>query len=165
MLRLTASEFAAISARNRAARRPITVDLDKEQCHLCGRLFDTEHGFRVHFSTKHSGQPITRNPKKNMRAKPGYEGVLAGQCAGLGLPPCEREYRFNLQRRWRVDLAWPGKMLAVEIDGAVHRIKARFHADIEKHQALFFAGWRLLRVSTQQVRSGDAVKLVQGALA
>ena len=74
------------------------------------------------------------------------------------------EYRFHATRGWRFDLCWPALKLAVEVDGAVHRIKERFLADMEKHQAAFAAGWRVLRVAPRQVRNGAAVELVRQAL-
>ena len=86
--------------------------------------------------------------------------VLASQLKTMGLKPTP-EYRFHETRKWRIDVAFPEIKLAVEVDGAVHRIKSRFHGDIKKHQALFFMGWRLLRVSTNQVRSGEASVMIR----
>ena len=75
------------------------------------------------------------------------------------------EHRFAPPRKWRFDLAWLDRLFAVEVDGMVHRIKSRFKADLEKHQAAFGFGWRVLRVSPTQVRSGEALRLVESALA
>lgn len=63
-------------------------------------------------------------------------------------------------RRWRVDFAWPGAMVAVEVHGAVHRIRERHHADAEKELWLVAAGWRVLRVTPRQVRSGLALDAI-----
>lgn len=135
-LRLTQAEVDRINARNRPRRVTFgeTVEAIEEK----------------------------RAPQ--VSRKPMYEKLLTQQCVAEGLPEFEREFRFHSQRKWRIDLAWPKVKLAVEIDGAVHRIKERFRGDIEKHQALLFAGWKLLRVSTMQVRNGEAVKLVKKAL-
>lgn len=99
------------------------------------------------------------------KLKPRYEKMLADQCIAAGILAFVGQYEFHPERNWRIDLAWPAQKLAVEVDGAVHRIKGRFDSDLEKHQALFLDHWRLLRVSNKQVRDGEAVKLVARALA
>lgn len=98
------------------------------------------------------------------KLKPRYEKMLADQCIEAGILGFVGQYEFHAERNWRIDLAWPAQKLAVEVDGAVHRIKGMFDRDLEKHQALFFDRWRLLRVSTKQVREGEALKLVMRAL-
>lgn len=75
--------------------------------------------------------------------------------------PWYREFTFHEQREWRLDVANPERKICIEVDGAVHRIKKRFLADIEKHNALILAGWRYLRVTPCQVDSGEALVLVQ----
>ncbi len=81
-----------------------------------------------------------------------------------------REYRFDPLRRWRIDLAFPGLMLAVEIDGGAftegrHTRGVGFVKDMEKSNALTLAGWRLLRFTPEQVRKGEALEVVLKALA
>ena len=55
------------------------------------------------------------------------------------LPEPEREYRFHPKRRWQFDFAWPGVMLALEVEGGVHMRRARhtsgvgFTGDCEKY--------------------------------
>ncbi len=110
--------------------------------------------------------PTSRIPNPPLgKSKPRYERMLVDQCINAGLGGFCGEYQFDDLRDWRIDIAFVEQKLAVEIDGAVHRIKSRFQADIEKSQALFFAGWRLLRVSPKQVREGDALVMIRRALA
>lgn len=97
----------------------------------------------------------------------GHSLLLAGQIKRAGLPaPC-LEYPFakHLGRRYRADLAYPSLQLLIEVDGMVHRIKARFAADLERDQVIFQLGLRKLRVSPKQVRDGRALELVKQALA
>ena len=99
-----------------------------------------------------------------------YSRALARQIRGASLPAPILEYPFDKQiegggRRWAFDLAWPSLKLAVEVDGAVHRIRERFKADLEKRQAADRLGWRVLPVSPRQVESGRALELVRDALA
>ena len=76
------------------------------------------------------------------------------------------EHRFHPTRRWRFDLALPELWLAVEIDGGGwvhgrhHREEGR-QADEEKRQAAESLGWRVLRVSWEHVRSGEALSLIR----
>lgn len=80
------------------------------------------------------------------------------------LPVPVREMRFDPGRKWRIDFAWPQDRVAVEVDGEVHRIKERFHADIEKHAALVLAGWTLLRVDGRSIRAGIAIQWLRRLL-
>lgn len=74
----------------------------------------------------------------------------------------ETEYRFHPVRRWRFDFAMPDKMLAVEIEGGLHQNgrhnrAAGYMADMEKYNAAVALGWRVLRFTPQQARTGEAV--------
>lgn len=82
--------------------------------------------------------------------------------------PFEREVEFDPKRRWRVDFMLDGK-LAVEVEGGAwsqgrHVRGAGFIADCRKYNALTLAGYRLLRFSTSQVESGEAIDTILEAL-
>lgn len=105
--------------------------------------------------------------------RPDYGHVLRLQCLSTGLPEPVLEYRFEMGRRWRVDLAFivGGRDVAVEIEGGAesteggrHRRRTGYLADLEKYNALTLQGWRLLRVTPQMVESGEALKLIERAL-
>ena len=94
---------------------------------------------------------------------------LAWQLEVANLVGWEREYRFHPVRRWRCDFAWPGRRLAVEIEGAVwtqgrHTRGSGFGRDMEKYNHLACAGWRLIRVTPDDVRGGMALVWIQAAL-
>jgi very-short-patch-repair endonuclease len=88
------------------------------------------------------------------------EAMLALHLYAEHMPLAQRQYRAIPDRNFRIDFAWPHLKFAVEVDGEVHRIKGRFHADLEKHALLVLAGWTLLRVGGREVRSGLAVRWV-----
>lgn len=72
-------------------------------------------------------------------------------------------------RRWRFDLAFESLQLAIEVDGGLfsggrHSRGAGIVKDNEKINAATLLGWRVLRVSTQQVTNGYAATLVRFAL-
>lgn len=111
--------------------------------------------------------------KQETKAKPkhepeNYARQLARQIAKAKVHDVAPilEYVFDAQlegggKGWRFDLCWPELRIAIEVDGAVHRIKERFKADLPKYQAAFGLGYRVLRVSPEQVRNGEALQLVK----
>lgn len=68
-----------------------------------------------------------------------------------GEPP-KREYKFSPISDHRLDFAWPNKKVALEVDGMVHRIKARFRTDVNKHNLLMTLGWRYYRITGEMLR-------------
>jgi len=83
----------------------------------------------------------------------------------------QREYRFHNKRLWRLDLCNPEKRLAVEVEGLGHYgTKSRhqradgFAADCEKYAELAIAGYRLIRVTSRQIKSGRALAWIERAL-
>lgn len=100
-------------------------------------------------------------PKRERRGKR-TEDMLAAQLAAAGIA-FEREYRFDLDRRFRFDFRI-GVDFAVEIEGGVHGLKRQFRSDLGKHALALLHGWRVLRVSPEQVRTGEALALIERLL-
>ena len=93
----------------------------------------------------------------------GYARNLQWQCEVTGLPVPVAEHRFAAPRRWRFDLAWLDRMLAVEIEGGIwtkgrHVRGKGFEKDMEKYNEAALAGWRTLRFSTGMVKDGRALE-------
>lgn len=68
------------------------------------------------------------------------------------LPQPIRDYPLD---RYRIDLAWPAAMLAVEVDGGQWAAGGGKHgsrSDYAKTRRLTTAGWRLLRFTAGEVR-------------
>ncbi|MFL6141715.1 MAG: endonuclease domain-containing protein [Labedaea sp.] len=102
-------------------------------------------------------------------SKSKLESLFWAQLMRAGLPMPEPEFKFHSDRRWRVDFAWPGHRLAVEIEGGIwtggrHTRGSGFRADMEKYNALSALGWRLLRFDGDGVRSGAAARYVEAVL-
>lgn len=107
--------------------------------------------------------------KRLLSACSALEAELAQQISLCGLPAPEREYRFDLSRRWRADFAWPIDRLLVEVEGGIHtsgrHIRAKgFEEDSQKYNTATAMGWRLLRVTGAQIRNGQAVKWIEECL-
>ena len=86
-----------------------------------------------------------------------------------GLPEPEREYRFCKPRRFRFDRVWKDRMLALEVDGGAwsggrHTSGKGFTSDCEKATLAAIAGFRVMHVTGEHIKSGQALKWLQEAL-
>lgn len=120
--------------------------------------------------------------------------VLIDQLAAADLLLPVREYVFHPQRKWRLDLAWVGIKLAVEIDGGLYARPVVCHHcgqtvkrlvngkwvmvreggrhntgkgrenDIEKMNEAQLMGWHILHVTPEQVEKLEALTLLMRAL-
>lgn len=96
-----------------------------------------------------------------------------------GLPEPVPELRFASPRRWRFDWAWilksqyPKRLcsihVALEIQGGLHTHGrhtrgAALVKEYEKLNTAQLMGWKVLLVTPQQVKSGEAFELVKQAL-
>jgi very-short-patch-repair endonuclease len=74
------------------------------------------------------------------------------------------------ERRFRADLAWPDAHLLAEVDGATysqgrHSRGVGIHRDCVKQSLAAALGYRTMRFDKQMVESGEALALVERALA
>ncbi|MCW2632768.1 MAG: hypothetical protein JWR88_1730, partial [Pseudonocardia sp.] len=77
------------------------------------------------------------------RADSAAERLLIRLLRSAGLTGWVRDYA---ELRYRIDIAFPGARLAIEVDGwAWHSDAERFRADRSRQNALVNAGWRVLR--------------------
>ena len=77
-----------------------------------------------------------------------------------------RDYPFE---RYKIDLAWPSSLLAIEVDGGQYAAGGGKHgarADYVKTRRLTMAGWRLLRFTAGEVRDDPlgVIREIQEAL-
>jgi very-short-patch-repair endonuclease len=89
------------------------------------------------------------------------EATFALHCQVHDLKPL-RECRFAEPRKWRFDFAFPVSRIAVEIEGGTrmngrHNRHDGFEKDAEKYNEAAIRGWRVLRFTTEQVKSGLAI--------
>jgi len=108
-----------------------------------------------------------REPKERQKSAP--EAMLELQIRADRLPIPEAEHKFHAGRNWRIDLAWPTLRLGVEIEGGIwtggrHTRGSGFTADCEKYAELAIAGWRLIRVTPEHIRTGQALTWLKRAL-
>lgn len=150
MLRLTAEQVAAHNARIKAgAVRVVKFDGNQTEAEVIK-------------AAKGKAAQKLRKPSVR-RPTPSLEDSLDAQLRAMSIN-LERQYRWMPNRKYRADFAHPKTRLLVELDGAAHRIKGRFDDDIRKSQDALLCGWRLLRISTRQVRTGEAADVVRRAI-
>ena len=99
-----------------------------------------------------------------------FERLFAHQCAVVGIAAPIPQYQFaaELGRKWAADFAWPDLKLIVEIEGGIHQRGGGAHSrpmgilrDMEKSNHAVLLGWRVLRFSTDEVKSGHALRFVE----
>jgi len=100
------------------------------------------------------------------------EITLARQIEYEGLPTPERQHFFAKPRRFRFDFAWPGRMLAVEVDGATFMLKRsraqhgrlvpvgrhNRREDLRRGNIAARGGWCVLRYTPDMVQRGEAIR-------
>lgn len=89
--------------------------------------------------------------------------ILEHDIKKSNLPKASLEFKFHPERRWRSDFAWPDYMLLVEIEGGIfingrHVRGIGYQNDCEKYNAAVMMGYHLLRFTSNQVKSGYAIK-------
>jgi len=94
-----------------------------------------------------------------------WEETLALHIRTYKLPKPEREIKFHPVRKWRFDFAWPDQFVAVEVEGGTwsggrHTTGVGFRNDCEKYNAATALGWRVYRFTSDQVKSGMAIKQI-----
>lgn len=94
------------------------------------------------------------------------EELFALHVRGAKMPTPERELVFARPRRWRLDFAWPDRKVAVEVEGGTwtngrHTRGTGFREDCEKYANAAILGWTVLRVTSDHVRTGQAIKWLE----
>jgi len=88
--------------------------------------------------------------------------------AGLPEPMLDLDVYDRLGFVGCVDLAYPEHRIAIEYEGDHHRTSAQqWHRDVEKHERLARAGWRVIRVTRELLlqRPGVLAATVRAAIA
>lgn len=116
--------------------------------------------------------PIKKGKKrrlvKGQRVQSEGEVTLATHLRGCKIN-FEQEYKFHPDRKWRADFLITGTKILIEVEGGIwsggrHTRGKGFIADMEKYNAAAVMGFKVLRFDTQQVKSGLAIKQIEGLL-
>jgi very-short-patch-repair endonuclease len=69
-----------------------------------------------------------------------------------GLPPADFQYPVTVDgRRYRIDFAYPDRMIAIEIDGLGHEARRTRQQHYDRQNDLAAAGWTVLRFTWTDV--------------
>jgi very-short-patch-repair endonuclease len=87
----------------------------------------------------------------------------------LKMPVPIKEYKFHSVRKWKFDYCWPDEMLALEVEGGAwtqgrHTRGKGFINDLEKYNTATAAGWRILRVTPDQLLKTNTIELIKKSL-
>lgn len=100
-----------------------------------------------------------------------FEALLLFQITASGLPKPDTQVEFAPGRKFKADYAWREFRLMVEVQGGIWRRGGGAHShpnnilrDIEKQQLAVLNGWWVFPVTTDEVRNGQALKLIELAL-
>lgn len=114
------------------------------------------------------GKKSSSQRRKRSSRSSSLETLAKNVLVGNKLPEFVQEHRFHPIRRWRFDFAWPEQMIALEIEGGIF-IKGRhtsphgFMADCEKYNTATLLGWKVIRVTSPQIKSGELLEWIKSA--
>ena len=94
---------------------------------------------------------------------------LAEALEQFGMPRPEVELPFHPKRKWRFDLAWPDRKVAIEIQGGIwsrgrHTRGKGYLNDMEKLNEAQLLGWKVFWTATDHWKTGEAIDLVERIL-
>ena len=102
-----------------------------------------------------------------MQSKLEKELLIQIRCFKLEQP--EVEFKFHHSRKWRSDFAWPEKKILVEVEGG-HYSNGRhvrgkgYSNDCEKYNEASLLGFTLIRVTSDHIKSGQAIEWISRAI-
>lgn len=88
---------------------------------------------------------------------------------GLPQPVAEHAFAKSEGRKFRFDWAWESHLVALEVEGGVwiqgrHNRASGFLADLGKYNLAAALGWRVVRVTPQQLLTNYTAQLLKRLL-
>lgn len=100
-----------------------------------------------------------------------FEALLIFQLRAANYPPPETQLAVIVGRKCTWDMGWRAYRLLVEVQGGIWRRGGGAHSrpaniirDVEKQQLAVLNGWWCFPVTTDEVKSGQALQLIDLAL-
>lgn len=98
------------------------------------------------------------------------ENTMYDQMAAGCFPEPVREFPFarSIGRKWKADFAWKDRMILLEVEGGTYS-KGRhvrplgYRNDCEKYSVAAALGWKVIRVTTDMIADGTAIRLLEFA--
>jgi len=120
------------------------------------------------YGTKTRKKAKRQNKMKGEKVVSEGEAKLASDLKALKIGFVQ-EFYFHPKRQWRADFHILETKILVEVEGGIwtggrHTRGKGFIHDIEKYNAATVLGYQILRFSTEQVKSGLAVRQIERLL-
>ena len=127
------SQLNHLSYCSEACRRPPRLI----SCATCGKRFRVTPGSTIKY--------CSRRCFRSFRGETSLEAQVREAIESLNIP-FKQEFHIS---RYRVDFAFPGRGLILEVDGAYwHRDQAK---DARRSKALEELGWRVVRINENEI--------------
>lgn len=90
-------------------------------------------------------------------------------CQYHKIPKPVPEFKFHPTRKFRFDFAWPEYKVALEVEGGVwvkgrHTRGQGFINDLFKYNSATMLGWRILRITPDQLTKTETFTLISNTL-
>ncbi|MFA3583526.1 MULTISPECIES: DUF559 domain-containing protein [Acinetobacter calcoaceticus/baumannii complex] len=114
--------------------------------------------------------PIKKNKKRRSAKQIARQPSVGEMVLATHLKACkisfEQEYKFHPTRKWRADFLITGTKILVEVEGGIwsggrHTRGKGYLGDMEKYNEAAAMGYKVLRFSTEQVKSGLAIQQIE----
>ena len=107
---------------------------------------------------KHPNAKAVVNKVKKAQQVDELHGKVLAQL--VGLPDPATELLFHPKRRWRLDFAWPTRMIALEVHGGIHsggrHTRGRgFVEDRARMNEATLLGWTVLEVTPEHIKTSQ----------
>lgn len=106
--------------------------------------------------------PVAKSQPTISKPAPDYRPMVTAYCLAHAQTLPFAELKFHPDRKWKFDFAWPERKLAMEVEGITggkggrHQRRDGYRGDCEKYAEALCLGWRVLRVTPAQLKSGEA---------
>lgn len=109
---------------------------------------------------------ISRKDFKDMCKQYKYQDDVFDWCRYYDIPIPIFEFKFDPDRKFKADLAYPTRNLLIEIEGGAwisgrHNRGSGFIKDMEKYNIAALRGYFVLRFTPQQIENGQAFKTIK----
>ena len=107
--------------------------------------------------------------QKKLIRSPRATRIIPAVWQKFNIPAPVPEYQFCIDRKWRIDYAWPELTIALEIEGGIwtrgrHITPTGFIKDLEKYNRLAQSGWLLLRYEPRKLDFFQVKKTIDNQL-
>jgi hypothetical protein len=101
-----------------------------------------------------------------MGAPSKHEAKFSMLWKALKGPPIETEWHFHPTRQWRMDFAFPKKLIAIETEGGVwsggrHTRGSGFVKDCEKYCEAALLGWLIFRLPESMINADWVERIIK----